>query len=160
MNQTIKNIIAIRKKLKISQLDIADAYNVAGSAISKIENGNRKIELEFLITLSELFDMSIDEIVNYHLPKEEKVVNPEDHPVTPELLAFIKQEEGKLEAIYQESLKNKSELIAMLTEQRDFYKERYQEAKDMLTKQNKDLEAQANLIDKTNAILDRLTPKG
>jgi transcriptional regulator with XRE-family HTH domain len=72
MEQIIKNIISIRKKKGITQEEIADRFGFSQNAIYRLEKGQRKLEVELLIFLCQLFEMSIDELINYHLDEEKK----------------------------------------------------------------------------------------
>lgn len=160
MNQTIKNIVAIREKLKIRPSTIADEFGIDRSSYTKVEKEQRNLEAELLIFLSKQFKMSIDDIVNYHKPKQYKSDNPEGSGlINEELINYIKKEEAKLESIYKEALENKNDFIKMLTEQRDFYKAQYEEAKDLIKKQSADLEKQEELINIANKLIDKHSPK-
>ena len=48
MHQVVKNIIEIRKKIRVSQEGIADSYGLTQNAVSRLERGDRKVDLEFL----------------------------------------------------------------------------------------------------------------
>lgn len=66
MNQMVKNLIAIRKKYKISQEEIADDFGIPTSSVSKIESGKRKVEFEYVKFFSDKFKLSLDDIANFH----------------------------------------------------------------------------------------------
>lgn len=161
VNQTIKNIIAIRDKLNIRPSTIADEFGIDRSSYTKVEKGQRNLEAELLIFLSGIFKMSIDEIVNYHKPKQYKS-NDEggDLQANDSLITYIKQEEEKIEGIYKEALENKNDYIKMLQEQRDFYKTQYEQAKDLLKKQTEELEKQLGLVEEANKLIDKFSAKG
>lgn len=65
-----QRIHTYRKKLGLTQRQIADYLNVDQALISKIENGERNITVSMLERLCDLFFCSIDDIVspnNAHL---------------------------------------------------------------------------------------------
>lgn len=53
----------LREEKKWSQENLADKLYCDRTKINRIENGRRYIKLEDLILLSEIFDLSLDEIV-------------------------------------------------------------------------------------------------
>jgi len=62
----------LRKQLGISQQRLADLLGVARPTISQIENGERKVSTDELVKLSEIFNLSVESVLN--LKKEPKVV--------------------------------------------------------------------------------------
>lgn len=66
-----KRIRELRKKLGISQERLAEKLGISRPAISQIENGERKICAEELQKLAEIFNMSVDSLLN---PEKEPVV--------------------------------------------------------------------------------------
>lgn len=69
-----KNLIALRTKAKLTQLQLADMLNYSDKAVSKWERGEAIPDLRVLLRLSEIFGVSIDDIV-----KGENL-NPEIQP--------------------------------------------------------------------------------
>ncbi len=67
-----ENIIRIRTEKGLRQKDIYSYLNISKSVYSKIENGGRDATVQELIKIAQLFDMSIDQIINYegNAPKE------------------------------------------------------------------------------------------
>jgi len=67
-----KNIQAIRKELGLLQKEVALELNLDKSSYSKVESGAREVKVSELKILSSLFNMPIDDIVNYEggTPKE------------------------------------------------------------------------------------------
>ncbi len=57
-------LIKLRKAKNIKQKEIAEILNISASAYNKIEKGLVEPTLKHLITLSEYFEVSIDEIVH------------------------------------------------------------------------------------------------
>ena len=58
-----ENLIALRKEFKIGQVELAKKINVSKGIISLWENGLREPTLSSLISLSQFFKISIDELV-------------------------------------------------------------------------------------------------
>lgn len=59
-----EKIITLRKQLGLSQEQLGEKVNVSRQTVSKWELGETKPEFDKLILLSELFDISIDDLVN------------------------------------------------------------------------------------------------
>jgi len=66
------NIKNIREEKKLKQIEVATHINVDKSAYSKIEKGLRALTVDELQKMSQLFNMSTDQIINYDgkVPKE------------------------------------------------------------------------------------------
>lgn len=64
------NIYTLRTKKNMSQGDLADALNVSRQSVSKWENNSAVPELEKLLKMSELFEVSLDELVGRSAPKQ------------------------------------------------------------------------------------------
>lgn len=59
------NVRNLRKKNKMSQQELADRLNVSRSLITAYENGRRNPSTENLKKISELFKVSIDEVLGF-----------------------------------------------------------------------------------------------
>ncbi len=57
------NIKFYRKKNQLTQDDIAEACNVTRQAVSKWENGKSLPDIVSIIRMSELYDLSLDELL-------------------------------------------------------------------------------------------------
>jgi len=68
-----ENIYRLRTAQNMSQLDLADALEVSRQSVSKWETGTAVPELEKLVKIAKLFDVSLDELVYGEAvqPKEE-----------------------------------------------------------------------------------------
>lgn len=62
-------IAALRAERKLSQGDLAEKLNVSRQSVSKWETDTSVPELDKLILLSELFDVTIDELVKENMPQ-------------------------------------------------------------------------------------------
>ena len=69
-----KNLIALRTKAKLTQLQLAEMLNYSDKAVSKWERGEAVPDLRVLLRLSEIFGVSIDEIV------KAESLEPQIHP--------------------------------------------------------------------------------
>ena len=79
------NIVRLRNEHRMSQGDLAEKLNVSRQSISKWETDTSIPELDKLVMMSELFQISIDEIVrNYELLKDKPILNkmPDNHHST------------------------------------------------------------------------------
>ena len=60
-----ENIKIIREQKKFKQIEVANHIGVDKSAYSKIEKGLRNVAIEELDKMAKLFNMTIDQIVNF-----------------------------------------------------------------------------------------------
>lgn len=74
-----ENIFRLRTKMGLSQGDLANELDVSRQSVSKWENGTATPELEKLIGLSDVFGVSIDELVYGIEKKEEPAVQAQDN---------------------------------------------------------------------------------
>lgn len=59
-----KNISSYRRKLVITQEELAEKLNVTRQAVSNWENGKTEPDIETLTRIAQIFDISIDELVD------------------------------------------------------------------------------------------------
>ena len=57
------SIRLFRKRLKMSQVDLAHRLNVSQSAVAKWENGDNFPRTDILLKMAEIFHCTIDELV-------------------------------------------------------------------------------------------------
>ncbi len=69
-----KNITRLRRNLNMTQLELAEKINYSDKSVSKWEQGNGVPDIRILVQLSDLFNVSLDDLVREHSEKE---------PVTP-----------------------------------------------------------------------------
>lgn len=65
-NRFGKRIANFRKRLNLSQQDLADKLSITSQAISKWETGAAFPDIEFLLELSKLYGVSINELIEDH----------------------------------------------------------------------------------------------
>ena len=63
-----ENIYRFRTERNMSQLDLANDLEVSRQSVSKWETGTAVPELDKLVRLSKLFDVSLDELVSGEPP--------------------------------------------------------------------------------------------
>ena len=54
----------LRKEKNITQEQLAEQLNVSGRTVSRWETGNNMPDISLLVEISELYDVSIPEIIN------------------------------------------------------------------------------------------------
>ena len=67
-----ENIREIREQKGLRQKEVYTFLEIGKSVYSKIENGGREPTVQELVKLSKLFDMTVDQIINYEgdIPSE------------------------------------------------------------------------------------------
>lgn len=64
--QICKNVAAIRRMKGLSLTDVSDVIGTHRATYSKLERGIRAFTLHDFLIISNVFDMSTDEIINFH----------------------------------------------------------------------------------------------
>ena len=95
-----KNIQSIRKELGLLQKQVASELNLDKSSYSKVENGGRDLKVSELKILSALFNMKIDDIVNYETGIPQEVVI-EDKVASEQLKLISQLEEDDRQTIFK-----------------------------------------------------------
>jgi len=73
-----QNITALRTKAKMSQGDLAEKLNVSRQSVSKWETDASVPELDKLLLLSEIFGITLDELVKGEKPEAGAAETPEE----------------------------------------------------------------------------------
>ena len=76
-----EKIYELRTRSNLSQGDLANELNVSRQSISKWENGNSTPDLEKIIRLAEIFNVSLDELIRNEERETEVVKIPKETPV-------------------------------------------------------------------------------
>lgn len=79
----------LRKQKGFSQEELANRLNVSRQTISKWEVGESTPDMEKLVAISDLFEVSIDELVK---GEEPKLAEPSEQIVKSELYSDIKEQ--------------------------------------------------------------------
>ena len=90
----------IRKELGLLQKQIASELNLDKSSYSKIESGGRDVKVKELQILSALFNMKIDDIVNYETGIPQEVVI-EDKAASEQLKLISQLDEDDKQTIFK-----------------------------------------------------------
>ena len=69
-----ENIYTLRTEKSMSQTDLANALDVSRQSVSKCENNSAVPDLERIIKMSEIFDVTLDELVYGKKPEIKKEV--------------------------------------------------------------------------------------
>ena len=77
----------LRKKKGLSQEELANRLNVSRQTVSKWELGDSTPDMEKLVAMSDLFEVSLDELILNKTPDPA----PEQQPVKPDLYSDIKE---------------------------------------------------------------------
>lgn len=102
----MNRIKKLREELDLTQQDLANKLNCSKSVIGLYESETRKPSLEVLVKLSEIFDCSID----YILDKSD-IRNPEQQIKDEFLFAYHKETEGLSEEEIIDAIKAYKEII-------------------------------------------------
>lgn len=63
-NNFTNNLKILRKKNKLTQDELGELLSVSGKTVSSWEKGRSEPKIDFLIRLSDYFNVSIDELIN------------------------------------------------------------------------------------------------
>ncbi len=97
------NIQTIRKNLGLLQKEVALELNLDKSSYSKVEKDMREVKVSELKTLSNLFNMSVDDIINY------------DENISPkEVILEDKSENEQIKLINQLDEEDKSTILKII----------------------------------------------
>jgi transcriptional regulator with XRE-family HTH domain len=97
------NIQTIRKNLELLQKEVALELNIDKSSYSKVEKDMREVKVSELKTLSNLFNMSVDDIINY------------DENISPkEIILEDKSENEQIKLINQLDEEDKSTILKII----------------------------------------------
>lgn len=84
-----EKLIELRKKNALSQEELGDKIQVARQTISKWELGETTPEMDKLIKLSELFEISLDELVKDNKEEKQEQETPVKESNTQKLAGLI-----------------------------------------------------------------------
>ena len=84
-------LYSLRKQKGFSQEELANRLNVSRQTISKWEVGESTPDMEKLVAISDLFEVSLDELVLDKTPEEPEKAEPSEQIVRSELYSDIKE---------------------------------------------------------------------
>ena len=68
-----KNLMSLRKEMKLTQVELAEKINYSDKAISKWERGESVPDIGILKTIADMFGVTVDYLISSH--DTEKVPN-------------------------------------------------------------------------------------
>ncbi|WP_414632829.1 helix-turn-helix domain-containing protein [Clostridium sp. UBA5712] len=74
-----ENLKKLRKEKNISQEQLAEKLNISRQAISKWESGKAYPDIDNLILLRDIFNVSLDELIVNEKADKEKSINQEEY---------------------------------------------------------------------------------
>lgn len=78
-----------REKKKLSQAELADKLHVTRQSVSKWETGGNYPSIEVLISISDLFEITLDELLRTDEELKEKVIRDSKQLAYPRLKEFF-----------------------------------------------------------------------
>lgn len=99
-----KNIKDLRTKAGLNQKELGDKMGIDQKVISSIESGRRTLSAEELVKLSEIYNISLDEIVNSDSPQTEGKLKESDGEYNVELKKgkeIVSKSEGKVTITFE-----------------------------------------------------------
>ena len=93
------NLKDIRKKQNITQEQLAEMLAVSHQAISKWENGWTSPDIDNLVILSDLYDVSLDELIKNDEKKKDENLQESVEPDKKKVFGLLPEEVGILIAI-------------------------------------------------------------
>lgn len=123
-----KNITAIRKKLGLTQQEMADKMGISRNAYRRIESGETALVNDYLLRIASILDMTADELVLGYAPLEndgtlnelrEKYLREgqEKERIYQEKISTLErtvQSQERRIALLEDLARTKDEIIAML----------------------------------------------
>lgn len=67
-----QNLVHLRKQGELTQAEIAYEFGISQQSVSFYENGKREPDLGTLVSLSEFFGVTVDDLLKKDLSKEGK----------------------------------------------------------------------------------------
>lgn len=80
-----KNIKKLRKKKKLTLVNVAKTLNISKSALSDYESGKSKPGLDVVVKLSEYFYVQVDDLNNSDIPEFENIDFESKKPTKPKV---------------------------------------------------------------------------
>ena len=118
------NLIKLRKGKGWSQEELADKLGLSRQAISKWEVGTSKPDIDNIVKISKLFEVSIDELVNNEIVKTEAIsINVKRKSKKDVLLVWLRRILIVLAIIYFINVIYKFAMLFTITQAELKYKE-------------------------------------
>lgn len=94
-----KNLKKARENVGLSQTEVAEKLNISRQAISKWENGWTSPDIDNLVILSDLYDVSLDELIKNDEKKKDENLQVSVEPDKKKVFGLLPEEVGILIAI-------------------------------------------------------------
>ena len=94
-----KNLKKARENVGLSQAEVAEKLNISRQAISKWENGWTSPDIDNLVILSDLYDVSLDELIKNDEKKKDENLQESVEPDKKNVFGLLPEEVGILIAI-------------------------------------------------------------
>ena len=88
-----------RENVGLSQAEVAEKLNISRQAISKWENGWTSPDIDNLVILSDLYDVSLDELIKNDEKKKDEDLQESVEPDKKKVFGLLPEEVGILIAI-------------------------------------------------------------
>lgn len=75
-NQISQNLVSLRKLHGYTQERIAEHCGVSRQSVAKWESGESEPDISYCVKLTELYDISLDNLINYSSEKEQLPIPP------------------------------------------------------------------------------------
>ncbi|MFW3515824.1 helix-turn-helix domain-containing protein [Staphylococcus caprae] len=73
-----ENLKAIRKKMKLTQQEMADRMNISRPYLSDLENRNKSISIITLLDISRRLNISVNELINDNIDIDKEMYNKKE----------------------------------------------------------------------------------
>lgn len=94
-----KSLKKARENAGLSQAEVAEKLNISRQAISKWENGWTSPDIDNLVILSDLYDVSLDELIKNDEKKKDEDLQESVEPDKKKVFGLLPEEVGILIAI-------------------------------------------------------------
>ena len=105
----VSNLKKIRKRNKMTQLEVAKQLNISQSAYNYYENGVSDLNTDALLKLSKLFNISIDEILGNEKYLKNEIQIPNEKKEAVQLLLALPNNAFNLIKIILKEFLNQTE---------------------------------------------------
>lgn len=106
----LQNVLKdLRKSKRISQQELANKLNITQQAYAHYENGTRSIPIETLITIADLFNISLD----YLTGREENridTLSEDEVKILRNWNSLTERNKGKIELLMEQLLETQAEM--------------------------------------------------
>ncbi|WP_053026300.1 helix-turn-helix domain-containing protein [Staphylococcus haemolyticus] len=73
-----ENLKAIRKRMKLTQQEMADRMNISRTYLSDLENRNKSISIITLLDISKRLNISVNELINDNIDIDKEIYNKKE----------------------------------------------------------------------------------